>query len=693
MKILRRSLRFVLPNQMHSFGQVIIVLLFLVNLLTKTNCLAQNNNVGVGTLTPAPSALLDIDASPTNNKGVLVPRMKAVQRLSIPSPANSLLVFDTDSSCFFYWNATTTNWKSLCNNGLGGSGSTGSTGSNGNTGSTGATGNVGATGTGITGINGLTGSTGSIGFTGSTGNSGTTGSIGLTGSTGSVGSTGPGTICSGSTTNYVTKFTSTTELCNSIIYDNGTNVGINTGTTPAASAALEVTSTTMGLLVPRITTMQRNAIISPAQSLLIFNITTNCYEWWDGLGSVWVSMSCGGCQIPAQPGIITGSATFCNGSAGNVYIISAVTGATSYSWTVPSGSTITAGQGTTSITVTFGSTSGNIDVTAGNTCGTSTSSSLAVVSSVGGPAAPGAITGLSPVTSGSTGIVYSISPVAGATTYTWTVPPCATITAGQGTTSITVSFASAPALIFTTSGSYTCNCITAATITVIGGGGGGGNNGYGGGGGGGYSSGTFSGLSGASLAITVGDGGLTGWGGVAGGTSSVDALISATGGGGGFQSGGNGFGGAGGIGSGGSTNRTGGNGGDSQYTYLGGGGGGAAGSTGNGSNGGPPPIFYPIGGWDGPTNYGLGGAGGGGNAGNGGRGSCFNTYPTNIAATAPTNYGGGGGGGNGNSGPSSAGAGGHVELSAVTYGGIISVTAENTCGTSTASTKIITLTP
>jgi len=77
-------------------------------------CFGQNNNVGIGTLTPAPSALLDIDASSTNNKGVLIPRMTANQRLAITNPANSLLVFDTDSACFFYWNAVNASWQSLC---------------------------------------------------------------------------------------------------------------------------------------------------------------------------------------------------------------------------------------------------------------------------------------------------------------------------------------------------------------------------------------------------------------------------------------------------------------------------------------------------------------------------------------------------------------------------------------------------
>jgi hypothetical protein len=50
-------------------------------------------------------------------------------------------------------------------------------------------------------------------------------------------------------------------------------VGIGT-TTPAASAALDITSTTKGLLVPRLTQAQRDAIATPAVGLMIY--CTNC---------------------------------------------------------------------------------------------------------------------------------------------------------------------------------------------------------------------------------------------------------------------------------------------------------------------------------------------------------------------------------------------------------------------------------
>jgi len=54
---------------------------------------------------------------------------------------------------------------------------------------------------------------------------------------------------------------------------------------PQASAMLEVESATRGLLFPRITTAERNAIASPANGLSIFNTTTSCMEYYDG--SIW----------------------------------------------------------------------------------------------------------------------------------------------------------------------------------------------------------------------------------------------------------------------------------------------------------------------------------------------------------------------------------------------------------------------
>jgi hypothetical protein len=120
--------------------------------------------------------------------------------------------------------------------------------------------------------------------------------------------------------------------------------------------------------------------------------------------------------IPAQPGSISGETNVTSGQS-CTYSIGAVTGATSYTWTLPSGWT---GSSTgTSITATAGS-AGTISVTANNSCGSSSPRTLAV-STCYPPAQPGSITGSTNVCQGSSQ-TYSIGTVTGATSYTWTLP-------------------------------------------------------------------------------------------------------------------------------------------------------------------------------------------------------------------------------------------------------------------------------
>ena len=72
------------------------------------------------------------------------------------------------------------------------------------------------------------------------------------------------------------------------------NVGINaTGAAPDGSALLDVASTTKGVLVPRMTQTQRNAITTPATGLLIFQ-TDNTPGFYYYNGTAWVPLSGGG---------------------------------------------------------------------------------------------------------------------------------------------------------------------------------------------------------------------------------------------------------------------------------------------------------------------------------------------------------------------------------------------------------------
>ena len=60
------------------------------------------SQVGIGTIAPDPSSVLDISAI---DKGMLAPRMTSVQRLAIISPADGLLVYDITESAFYFYNS------------------------------------------------------------------------------------------------------------------------------------------------------------------------------------------------------------------------------------------------------------------------------------------------------------------------------------------------------------------------------------------------------------------------------------------------------------------------------------------------------------------------------------------------------------------------------------------------------------
>lgn len=83
-------------------SQFLIVTLFL---FVNSPGIAQ---VGIGTITPDTSAMLDIS---NTTKGLLAPRMTTAQKSAIVTPANGLLVYDTDLGKFSYYDGSS--WKSL----------------------------------------------------------------------------------------------------------------------------------------------------------------------------------------------------------------------------------------------------------------------------------------------------------------------------------------------------------------------------------------------------------------------------------------------------------------------------------------------------------------------------------------------------------------------------------------------------
>jgi hypothetical protein len=139
---------------------------------------------------------------------------------------------------------------------------------------------------------------------------------------------------------------------------------------------------------------------------------------------------------PLPSAVITpaGPVTFCTGGS---VVLNANTGpGLSYQW--KRNGTNLAGATGSSYTATV---SGNYKVVVSTAaCGSVVSAPVTVTRYTSPPAKPGAISGPSSFCSNQAGVVYSVAPVANATTYQWLAPTGAVIVSGQGTPAITVNF-------------------------------------------------------------------------------------------------------------------------------------------------------------------------------------------------------------------------------------------------------------
>ncbi|SEW02052.1 Chitin binding Peritrophin-A domain-containing protein [Chryseobacterium wanjuense] len=140
------------------------------------------------------------------------------------------------------------------------------------------------------------------------------------------------------------------------------NIGIGT-VSPANSAILELNATNKGFLPPRLTTAQRDALNPKPAGLMVYNVNTNCMEFWNSAS--WVST----CAITAPPvGVVT--TLNCGGATHNGTILTGTNA--SVSSVIPydggnggtyGGQTI-ASTGVTGLTATL--TAGNFDNGAGS---------------------------------------------------------------------------------------------------------------------------------------------------------------------------------------------------------------------------------------------------------------------------------------------------------------------------------------
>ncbi len=386
---------------------------------------------------PDPSAMLDVKSS---ELGFLPPRMYDAQRNGIPSPAEGLIIFNATTKTFNCYNGT--GWFELSHSfqssvvGTNNPGGGVAVNENGNS----------ANGSAILDVNSPTRGLlipatsewdlnpvlGLVYF-----------DVGLKSLRYYNGSSWK-TVCS----SFVSNVTGSGTLVSK-------GVAINSsGSASNPSAILDVSSTTKGLLIPRMTEAQIGQIL-PVLGLTVYNTTSNTIDYYNGTN--WEMLAA---ESPAQPDPIIGNDAPCETSS-TTYSVTNVSGVV-YTWVIPADWTITAGQGTNEITVTVGNDDGNITVTPSNACGDGVGQSLAVTpladplaSAINGPVAP---------CDNSTGNVYSVTDMAGVT-FAWTVPAGWTITAGQNSHSITVTAGTGDGNISVTP-SNTCGVGTAATLAV-----------------------------------------------------------------------------------------------------------------------------------------------------------------------------------------------------------------------------------
>ncbi len=225
--------------QYHYVGQPISTQM----LLTHTGQLA------LGTETPHSSAIFHANST---DKGVLLPKLTKTQRDAIVSPANGLLIYNIDINKFSYYDSGS--WHDIAES--------------------------------SDFDNYLTISSFNSSPAGGIENSDITnwneahswGSHSDENYLTSETEQDP-QVANNISTNYTAKWNGL-QLAQSSIFDNG-NIGIGTNT-PNASAIFQTDATDRGILIPRLTTTQMNAISSPAEGLLIYNVNENVFSYYSG---------------------------------------------------------------------------------------------------------------------------------------------------------------------------------------------------------------------------------------------------------------------------------------------------------------------------------------------------------------------------------------------------------------------------
>ncbi|MBL4586570.1 MAG: tail fiber domain-containing protein [Flavobacteriales bacterium] len=287
-----------------------------VGVLTISSQIAKGQSVGIAgsAITPDAQSILDIQST---SKGILLPRMTTVQRTAISPGTGSdfgLMVYDTDVDAYYYWDGTA--WNVVGNGAVnflddaydgGGSGAgrtiTADAGAVDITGPDGLRVN-GRVGIGTTSpavslqINASdavllpkgntaarpTGVLGYIRYNTQASQFEGFGAGNAWGSLGGVIDIDQDTKIEAEANSDEDKLRFTTLGTERMIIDNVGGIGVGTSS-PDVQSILDVQSTTKGILLPRMTSVQRVAVSPTANSdygMMVFDTNDNAYYYWDG---------------------------------------------------------------------------------------------------------------------------------------------------------------------------------------------------------------------------------------------------------------------------------------------------------------------------------------------------------------------------------------------------------------------------
>jgi len=147
----------------------------------------------------------------------------------------------------------------------------------------------------------------------------------------------------------------------------------------------------------------------------------------------------------AGASISTATTNWCQAYGGTdtvSFTMPLVNNVSTYTWSIPGG-TVIAGQGSPSIQALFSAGAANRTITCNvsNFCSNATRNFFArATAPTTVPVVSVATLGVCGLTGTSTPVTYSINPIAGCSSYNWTLPANVTLVSGQGTTSISVTF-------------------------------------------------------------------------------------------------------------------------------------------------------------------------------------------------------------------------------------------------------------